>query len=45
MTREVQLSSATGVRDHSLATLKVEPAYDRIRADPRFQSILAKLRL
>jgi serine/threonine-protein kinase len=40
-----QLERALEVRDQSLPTLKVEPAYDAIRRDPRFQRILRKLRL
>jgi tetratricopeptide (TPR) repeat protein len=40
-----QLERALQVKDQSLPTLKVEPAYDAIRADPRFQRILRTLRL
>jgi hypothetical protein len=40
-----QLDRALEVRDQSLATLKVEPAYDRVRDDPRFQRVLGRLRL
>ncbi|MCC6860768.1 MAG: hypothetical protein IT158_19530 [Bryobacterales bacterium] len=40
-----ELERGIEVRDHSLATLKVEPAYDGIRGDPRFQRILRRLRL
>jgi hypothetical protein len=40
-----ELERALEVRDQSLATLKVEPAYDAIRPHPRFQKILRTLRL
>jgi hypothetical protein len=32
-------------RDFSLSALKVDPIYDPIRADPRFQSLLHRLNL
>jgi hypothetical protein len=40
-----ELERALALKDQSLATLKMEPAYDGIRSDPRFQQILARLRL
>lgn len=40
-----QLDRALQLRDPSLITLKVEPAYDEVRSDPRFQNILRRLRL
>jgi serine/threonine-protein kinase len=40
-----QLERALEVRDQSLPSLKIEPAYDSIRGDPRFQKILRRLRL
>jgi serine/threonine-protein kinase len=40
-----ELDRAVQARDHSLLNLKVEPAYDAVRADPRFQRILRRLRL
>ncbi|MGH9720105.1 MAG: protein kinase domain-containing protein [Bryobacteraceae bacterium] len=32
-------------RDHSMALLKVEPAFDPFRQDPRFQDLLKRVRL
>jgi serine/threonine-protein kinase len=40
-----QLERALALKDPSAANLKVEPAYDAVRSDPRFQAILRKLRL
>jgi tetratricopeptide (TPR) repeat protein len=40
-----ELDRAMQMRDHSLLNLKVEPAYDAVRADPRFQRILRRIRL
>jgi tetratricopeptide (TPR) repeat protein len=40
-----QLERAIQDRDPSLLTLRVEPAYDEVRPDPRFQKILRRLRL
>jgi serine/threonine protein kinase/tetratricopeptide (TPR) repeat protein len=35
----------TGYRDHSIFTVKVEPDYDSLRSDPRFQSLLRQMNL
>jgi predicted Zn-dependent protease len=32
-------------RDESMTALKVEPAYDEIRSDPRFRDLLRRMKL
>jgi len=39
------LEKGCGLRESSLATLKVHPVYDWLRGEPRFQELLRRLRL
>jgi hypothetical protein len=32
------------VRDHEMSTLKIEPLLEPLRADARFQTLIARLR-
>jgi tetratricopeptide (TPR) repeat protein len=41
----VWLEKAYAQHSNILATLKVDPAYDRLRAEPRFQDVLRRVRL
>jgi hypothetical protein len=39
------LEKAYDDRDFSLTTLKVEPAFDSLRREPRFQSLITRVRV
>src|SRR5262249_6253155 len=39
------LERAYQERDHSLVAIKVDPAYDSLRGEPEFKSLLARMKL
>jgi len=39
------LEKAYQERDHSLVTIKVDPAYDSLRGDARFAGLLRRMKL